>query len=244
MPPKKGAGRPKTRRGDAASRIYEGLRSQILTMTLPPGASIDETAIIREFQVSRTPIREAIVRLASEGLIVLLPNKGSQVAPLDLARVRNYLEAMDLIQPTVTAFAADRRLESDITSIKAAATAFDAAAEVIDHGAMVIRNHEFHATIARACGNELLTAAYIRLLDEGLRISPFTISGRYYPHSVTLADFIKSVSEQHWGMVKAIVEQDCRTAEQIAEQHTDDTRKWFSGFITEGFARRKPKNPA
>src|SRR5215213_4594935 len=116
------------RRGDSAARVYEAIRSRILSMDLAPGAAMDEAALVRDFQVSRTPVREAVVRLASEGLVILLPNRGSQVAPLDLARIRDYLEAIDLVQRAVTALAARRRSDPALLLIDAAGKAFEDAA--------------------------------------------------------------------------------------------------------------------
>lgn len=141
------------RRGDTVGRIYDSIRSRIISMTLSPGAVIDEGEIVREFRVSRTPVREALVRLASEGLIILLPNKGSQVTTIDVARVRDYLEASDFVQPFVTALAARRRTELNIAEIEEAAMAFEKAARTQDGERMAIHNRDFHAAIARSCGN-------------------------------------------------------------------------------------------
>ncbi len=231
--------RKKIRRGDSAGRIYDSIRSRILSMALPPGAAIDEAAIVHEFEVSRTPVREAIVRLASDGLIVLLPNKGSQVAPLDLARIRDYLEASDLIQPFVTALAARRRSKTDIDAMETAAAAFEEAVRAQDSEAMVLRNRDFHATIARSCGNELLAAGYIRLLDEGLRIARFTLSDHFYASSENHRSFVSKVVTEHKQMVKSIEQRDADTAEQVATRHTERTRVRFSEFLGEGGAKKR-----
>lgn len=223
------------RRGDAATHIYEKLRSGILMMRLVPGSAIDEAAIVREFEVSRTPVREAIVRLAAEGLVVLLPNKGSQVAPLDLSKVRNYLEAMDVIQPAVTALAARRRLPADLEAIREACRAFDAATGAADNEAQVLSNRDFHLAIARACGNDLLIVSYQRLLDEGLRISPLSLSTRFVPPAHEREDFNAEISRQHWAMVEAIEKQDAETAARLADLHTEVTRDWFSNFLADGY---------
>jgi DNA-binding GntR family transcriptional regulator len=198
---------------------------------------MDEGAIAREFHVSRTPIREAIVRLASEGLIVLLPNKGSQVAPLDLARIRDYLEAIDLIQRAVTALAARRRAEANLAEIASTAAAFEGAVAASDSETMVVRNHAFHAAVARACGNELLAASYLRLLDEGLRIARFTLGDRFYSSRASHRNFLDVVVQEHREMLEAIERGDEEAAERVAKQHTDHTRNRFSAFLGEGSSR-------
>jgi DNA-binding GntR family transcriptional regulator len=232
------AGKPeRPKRGDAATHIYEKLRSGILMMRLAPGLVIDEAAIVREFDVSRTPVREAIVRLAADGLVVLLPNKGSQVAPLDLAKVRNYLEAMDVIQPAVTALAARRRLPADLEAIRAACKAFDEATASGDNERQVLRNRDFHIAIASACGNDLLIASYQRLLDEGLRISPLSLSSRFATAAYEAQGFNAEISRQHWAMVEAIESQDADAAAKLADRHTEVTRHWFGGFLADSYKR-------
>ncbi len=71
-------------RGQGVQYVYEHLRDQIWRLELRPGSKLDEASVVRSLGVSRTPVREAIVRLASEHLVNLLPNRGAQVAPLDL----------------------------------------------------------------------------------------------------------------------------------------------------------------
>jgi DNA-binding GntR family transcriptional regulator len=203
-------------------------------MSLAPGAAIDEAALVREFEVSRTPVREAIVRLASEGLVTLLPNKGSQVAALDLARIRDYLEAIDLVQRAVTALAAKRRSDDDLIAIRAAGEAFEAAAAAADSEAMVERNRDFHAAIGRACGNELLVSTYTRLLDEGLRIARFTLNDRSYSSQDGYERFVERVLGEHRIMMDAIGSRDAVAAEVVAKEHTDHTRARFSEFLFEG----------
>ena len=205
-------------------------------MELAPGAAMDEAALVREFKVSRTPVREAVVRLASEGWVTLLPNRGSQVAPLDLARIRDYLEAIDLVQRAVTALAARRRSEAALLLIDAGRKAFEEAAARSDSEAMVERNRDFHLAIGRACGNELLIPTYSRLLDEGLRIARFTLNDLFYQSHDSYRDFVDRVVEEHRQMVVAIRERDAAAAERVAKAHTDHTRARFSAFLFEGLS--------
>jgi len=77
------------RRRQVGDQIYDALRSAIVSLRLPPGASISENRICRQIGVSRTPIRAAIIRLVEDGLIEVFPQKGSFVAPIKLSAVRN-----------------------------------------------------------------------------------------------------------------------------------------------------------
>ena len=95
--------------GYGALMIYETLRDDILSLKLEPGKLIDETSLAKRFQVSRSPIREALVKLGTEGLTKTLPNKGTIVAPLTLEELPDYMDALDLIQRSVTRLAALNR---------------------------------------------------------------------------------------------------------------------------------------
>ncbi|MFN4172160.1 MAG: GntR family transcriptional regulator, partial [Pseudorhodobacter sp.] len=66
---------PERKRGSGVKVVYEMLRDEILDLKLPPGSPIDEVQLAERFGMSRTPIREALVRLAGEGLVETLPNR-------------------------------------------------------------------------------------------------------------------------------------------------------------------------
>lgn len=237
-PPGAGRARPgppaaPRRKGDSATGIYEIIRAKILSLEMAPGSAVDEAAIVRSFGVSRTPVREAIVRLASEGLVLLFPNRGSQVAPLDLEKIRDYLEAIDLCQRAATAWAAVRRRAEHLAAIKARALEFDRAIKAGDVDAMVLSNRAFHIAIAQACGNAQIAMAYQRLLDEGLRIARFTLGNVYYRQLDTHRSFVDNVSREHAEMVDAIAAADAPRAEAIAAAHTDHTRDRFVSFLSD-----------
>ncbi len=77
------------RRRPVAEQVYEALRAAIVAVQLEPGEAISENALVRQFGVSRTPIRAAIQRLSEEGLIDVFPQKGSFVAPVRLSGIRD-----------------------------------------------------------------------------------------------------------------------------------------------------------
>ena len=77
------------RRRPVGDQIYEALKKAIVSLRLPPGASISENRICRQIGVSRTPVRGAIIRLVEDGLIEVFPQKGSFVAPIKLGAVRD-----------------------------------------------------------------------------------------------------------------------------------------------------------
>lgn len=234
--PGDGAAPVALRKGDSATSIYDIVRAKILSLELTPGSALDEASIVKRYGVSRTPVREAIVRLASEGLVLLFPNRGSQVAPLDLEKIRDYLEAIDLCQRAVTAWAATRRRPAHLVAIRDRALDFDRAVEAGDVDVLVRSNHAFHLAIAAACGNAQIAMAYQRLLDEGLRIARFTLGDFYYRQTATYRAFVDNVAQEHAEMVDAIAAGDPGRAELVAAAHTDHTRDRFVEFLRDSLS--------
>ena len=74
-------------RASTSSQVYRVLRGRILALDLVPGAALGEQALAAELRVSRTPVREALSRLAADGLVEIFPNKGAIVAPIRTAAV-------------------------------------------------------------------------------------------------------------------------------------------------------------
>src|SRR5262245_46033781 len=75
----------KRAKGTGWKSVYDTLRTEILSLELPPGQLLDETTLAERFDLSRSPVREALIRLSSEELVVTLPNRSTIVAPIEIA---------------------------------------------------------------------------------------------------------------------------------------------------------------
>ena len=84
------------KRGSASDEVYILLRRQILTLELEPGLPLDEVSLAQRFDVSRSPVREALNRLLAERLVAARPNRSMIVAPVDLADFGAFIEALDV----------------------------------------------------------------------------------------------------------------------------------------------------
>jgi DNA-binding GntR family transcriptional regulator len=85
------------RRGAGVGFVYEALRNDIVELVLAPGSPIDEVQLAQRFAMSRTPIREALVRLAADGLITTLPNRATIVASIDFLALPQFFDALTLM---------------------------------------------------------------------------------------------------------------------------------------------------
>ncbi len=158
------------KRGEGVKFVYEILRDDIIDLVMPPGSPIDEIALAERLSMSRTPIREALVRLAGEGLVTTLPNRSTVVSNIDFLNLHTFFDALTLMYRVTTRLAAEYRTDADLRIIRAHQARFAAAVSAQDALAMIATNRDFHAAIAEAGRNPYYTGLFCRLLDEGRRI--------------------------------------------------------------------------
>lgn len=213
-PAKAAMPRRRIAKGTRVLEAYARLRDEILDLTLAPGALLDENEHVKRLKLSRTPIHEAFVRLAAEGLLIMQPNRQAQVAPLSLADLPRFIEAIDLLHRAVVNLAAKRRTDADIASMRAAADEFAKAATPGSTIAATEANGRFHMAVAEASHNSYLSSQYDRLLVQGLRMlrSPFVYS------TLDAEELAQQVAE-HRTIIDAIVQRDAKAAEKIAQRH-------------------------
>jgi DNA-binding GntR family transcriptional regulator len=205
--------------------VYDVLRREILSLTLPPGELLDETGLSRRFGFSRSPIREALIRLAGDGLVVNLPNRTTIVAPIDIARLPQYVDALDLAQRINTRLAAELRTEADLAAILKAQQGFIAAVKSGDYLAMSETNKTFHMAIAQAGKNAYLASFYEKLLDEGRRLLHL-----HFDYIDRTQDG-RLLTDEHEEMIDAIRAKDAARADRLAHAHTRQFRDRFFDFL-------------
>jgi DNA-binding GntR family transcriptional regulator len=210
--------------------VHDALRTEILDLDLAPGAPLDETTLAERFDLSRAPVREALIRLAGEGLVVTLPNRSSIVAPLDLAGFPKYVEALDVAQRMNARLAAELRTESDLKAIARRQRAFRAAIRSGDHLAMSEANRDFHMAIAEAGRNPYLTGFYGRLLDQGRRM----LHMHFEYLERTPGGYL--LTDEHDEMIAAIEAKDADRADALAHAHTRQFRDSFIDFMKANYA--------
>lgn len=205
---------PERRRGSGVKLVYDMLRDEILGLELSPGSPIDEVQLAEKFGMSRTPIREALVRLAGEGLVETLPNRSTMVSNIDFLNLHTFFDAITLMYRVTTRLAARNHQPEDLERIRGFADDFAVAVKAKDALGMISTNRDFHAAIAEAGRNPYFTSLCLRLLDEGRRIL------RLYYQSYDDRLPLQYVDE-HEVMVAAIAARDVELADRIAKQHAD-----------------------
>ncbi|MBR0557891.1 GntR family transcriptional regulator [Ciceribacter sp. L1K23] len=213
------------RRGFGVSAVYETLRNEIIELRLAPGSPLDEQQLSDRFALSRTPIREALVRLAAEGLITTLPNRATIVANIDFLALPEFFDALTLMYRVTTRLAAARHLPSDIDALRDIQAAFEQAVGKRDVLAMIATNRDFHVAIAQAGHNRYYTDLFTRLLDEGRRIL------RLYYSSFN--DMLpRQYVAEHEEIITAIVDHDVDRADALASAHADQIVTQIRSYIS------------
>ncbi|HWT62116.1 MAG TPA: GntR family transcriptional regulator [Ochrobactrum sp.] len=202
------------KRGSGVKMVYDLLRDEILDLVLSPGSPIDEVQLAERFKMSRTPIREALVRLAGEGLIDTLPNRSTMVSNIDFLNMHTYFDALTLMYRVTTQLAAKHHRPEDLEIIAAHQKEFAVAVEAQDALGMIATNAALHLAIAEAGRNPYFTTLFKRLLDEGRRI----LRLYYQSYNDRLP---KRFVEEHDEMIAAIAARDMKLAEQLAHEHAE-----------------------
>lgn len=202
------------RRGSGVKMAYDLLREEILDLKLAPGSPIDEVQLAERFGMSRTPIREALVRLAGEGLIETLPNRSTMVSTIDFLNLNTLFDAMVLMYRVTTRLAAQSHRAEDLPLIHRLHADYAAAVESRNALTMIATNAAFHAAIAEAGRNPYFTGLFRRILDESRRIL------RLYYQSYE-EQFPQRFVDEHAAIIAAIEARDADAADRLGKAHAE-----------------------
>jgi DNA-binding GntR family transcriptional regulator len=197
-------------RGTGASSVYESLKTKILNLELKPGTLLDETELSRQYHLSRSPVREALIRLSAEGLVETPRNRTSMVSQLDFSALPAYFDAMQLLYRLSARLAAKNRTKAGVAVLKDIEGALERAHEQVDVLSIVQLNRDFHAAIADMTGNPFIMSWMKGLLDQGQRV--FRLYLASFGDRVPLPKL-----SQHHAMIQAIERGDAAGAERAGK---------------------------
>jgi DNA-binding GntR family transcriptional regulator len=157
------------------ARVYEQILLDIILGELPPNARLDEQGLVRRYKAGLAGVRDALGRLALEGLVIRRARSGTTVAPLDLVELGHALEVRGLLEPFCAALAAANGTTDDIAQIVGAFAKGDAAVRARDCRALVAMDQQFHSAMAKASRNTTLTRILIPLQHKAARYWVYTM---------------------------------------------------------------------
>jgi DNA-binding GntR family transcriptional regulator len=209
------AGDPSPGEGTAANlvdQIYAWLEGKIVTLELPPGALLSEVVIAREFGVSRTPVGEALQRLAREGLVTILPRRGIVVTEISVAEQLRLLEFRREIANFIARLGARRANAAEREALRRVAAGFLGAAANGDEAALLAADKEFHDLFA-TCAHNNYAATAMGPLDS--------LSRRFfYMHRLSVGNSGES-AKLHANIAEAIANGDPQAAEAATNAMAD-----------------------
>ena len=198
----------------AADRAYAYTRERILDGEYAQGRLIGEGEVSEAVGVSRTPVREAFLRLEAEGVLRLYPKRGALVVPISAADVEDVMETRLLIERFAIARVIDLDLDlSDPLADAIAAQQRHAAAG--DAVAFVDADREFHRVFVAATGNAIVLRTHDSLRDQQNRMGLAALSEG--------AERMDRILRQHRAIVAAVAKGDGGKADTLIERHLDET---------------------
>lgn len=205
-------------KGRLVNHVYERLRRKVIALELKPGEFLDEKKLMEELGVGRTPLRESIVRLKTEGLIEGEPNKTPYVREVSLKDSLDLTEALLIVEKNVTFLAAQRITEPQLQALSEVNARMDKALKARKPWDINTLNHEFHGLIAQAGGNKCLHRVHQDIRNQVLRLSYLVLSIETRG-SAARAAYYQELQHQHHALLDCLQRRELAKVERICADH-------------------------
>jgi DNA-binding GntR family transcriptional regulator len=201
-----------------AEQIATALRQAIAVGRLRPGTRLLEVQIAREMGTSRAPLREALIQLEREGLVVRQPNRGTFVADLTEELVREVASLRGVLEGFAASLAVKRLTPADFERLETILREMSAAARRGEFPRMVEWDYQFHEYIMRASGHRLLYETWVGM-DRKIRI--------YLAATNLMYRDMKSVVDGHMPILQALRRRDPQRASRVMGEHMGEVLDLF-----------------
>jgi DNA-binding GntR family transcriptional regulator len=201
-----------------AEQIATALRQAIADGKLRPGARLLEVQIAREMGTSRAPLREALIQLEREGLLVRQPNRGTFVADLTEDLVREVASLRGVLEGFAASLAVKRLVRQDFEQLETILKEMLAVARRGDFPRMVEWDYQFHEYIMRASGHRLLYETWIGM-DRKIRV--------YLSATNLMYADMKAVVQGHLPILQALRRCDPKRASRVMAEHMGEVLDLF-----------------
>ena len=211
----KKTGRSKGNRRSMVEAAHGVIKKRILTLEYPGGFQALEEELATDLGMSRTPVREALIRLENEGFVELIPRRGMRVRPLSAQDITEIYEVLTYLEVAAVEMLARRRMsEHELAKLEKAVARMDQALEEDNYSAWGEADTEFHRLLVELCGNSRLTRVALNFQEQGVRIRMVTLPLRSRPVYSNV---------NHAAVVEAVRRGDPETAREI---HLAHKRRW------------------
>ncbi|HSO45785.1 MAG TPA: GntR family transcriptional regulator [Rhodoferax sp.] len=204
---------PSKKKDSMVDAAYVQIRRRILDVVWSPGYQVLEQDVAIELNMSRTPVREAMIRLQREGLLEVIPRHGMRVLPVSPSDMRELYQVLTALECMAAELLASRKpSDTDLMPLIAATTAMDEALKVDDLDAWAVADERFHAMLVDLSGNRQLKETVLNYWDRAHRARMFTLRLRPKPVNST---------KEHRRMVECFLAGDVKGAAEITRSHRE-----------------------
>jgi DNA-binding GntR family transcriptional regulator len=194
-----------------AEQAYANLRARILENQIPSGEQFTEEQLASMLEMSRTPVREAMLRLEKEGLVEVRPRHGMRIKPVSVADMREIYEVLTSLESTAAALAAKRQDQGDyISRLRGEIAAMDNALKRDDRRSWAAADERFHTLLVGAAGNSRICELVQMFFDQSHRVRMLTLSLRPKPINST---------RDHEALVEAVAAHEAKRARELHYRH-------------------------
>ncbi len=205
-------------------QVYERLRADILTCALEPGREISESELASQFNVSKTPVREALATLRSEGFVRTYPRRGYQVVPITIGDMNELFDVRTIVEAGAAELASQRISDVELEQLQGLADVAYDLAEQPSLRRFIQANAAFHLAIAQATGNDRIVQLVHRQIDE---------LERFFYLGARLRDVNTEARGDHQRIVETLRRRDPASARAIMIEHNEQTRRGLLQQLTE-----------
>ncbi|MFZ2652338.1 MAG: GntR family transcriptional regulator [Burkholderiaceae bacterium] len=199
---------PASDSGLLRGKVYRELRADMIQCRLPPGTELRESELALRFGLSKSPVRDALMRLEREGLVITLPRQGYRVAPVSLADVQDMFHLRDALEQACMERIVRRAGDEQLAELERFRR-FDAAQW---DGGFVAYNREFHRCLARIADNPRMRDHLIDLIDQMERAVQLSLS------SLKKGD-PRSLVDEHCQIIDALQARQASRAQRLVSRH-------------------------
>ncbi|MDX3969194.1 MAG: GntR family transcriptional regulator [Bradyrhizobium sp.] len=202
-------------RQKSTDRVYEALRRKVIDSELAPGSQILEQELAIMLGVSRTPLREALVRLENEGLLEIIPRHGVRIIPMSAADMREIYQVLVSLESTAAAaLASQPPSDAALDELEAIFDRMDTFLKKEDITAWAREDERFHLKIVELAGNRRLHEIVSNCGDQAHRARMFTLRLQTHPQPA------QSMKE-HRQIIAALRKRDAAKAESLLRSHRE-----------------------
>lgn len=223
--------RPSTQKKSLCITAYQKLYQKILTLEFEPGQSLEEKLLMEQLNLGRTPIREALLRLAGEKMVESLPGKGFIVRPITLQNVKSTFEMMKILEIGVVDLMVRHDVTPFLVPLSEASRAVTNAINEKNVLNLVEANHEFHLQYARCSYNNHLIRFLDEIRGEAKRLSYLSYVNEVDP-SISLSEHYRSIIREHDDIIFYLKEKNADQLKKTILEHISTLKKRIIYFMT------------